>query len=207
MENIRKKVNLTITNIIIAINILVYVFCAVKAANIVDIPALVLYHFGANCKFGVILYHQYYRLFTCMFLHAGIIHLACNMYSLYFMGNLIEKIYGKIQFLIIYIISGIGCSILSLAFADSIITVSVGASGAIFGLFGAFLFFAIKERNRLQKSVINNIAFVIIINLVLGASSASIDNYGHIGGLITGILLSIIIYYINLNRLKRINNL
>lgn len=199
--------DLTITNIIIAINILVYVFCAIKAANIVDIPALILYYFGANCKIGVELYHQYYRLFTCMFLHAGIIHLACNMYSLYFMGNLIEKIYGKIQFLIIYIISGIGCSLLSLAFLDNMFTVSVGASGAIFGLFGAFLFFAIKERNRLSKAVINNIAFVIIINLVLGASSARIDNYGHIGGLVTGIILSVMVYYYNLRRMKRINNL
>lgn len=199
--------DLTITNIIIAINILVYVFCAIKAANIVDIPALILYYFGANCKIGVELYHQYYRLFTCMFLHAGIIHLACNMYSLYFMGNLIEKIYGKIQFLIIYIISGIGCSLLSLAFLDNMFTVSVGASGAIFGLFGAFLFFAIKERNRLSKAVINNIAFVIIINLVLGASSARIDNYGHIGGLVTGIILSVMVYYFNLRRMKRINNL
>lgn len=151
---------------------------------------LTLLNFGANLdiltKGG-----QYYRLFTCMFLHIGIMHLACNMYSLYIIGKEVEGLYGKIKFIIIYVLSGICGSILSMAFSHN--TVSAGASGAIFGLLGALLYFGYYYRTYLGATIKSSVLPVIIINLVIGFLNPAIDNAAHIGGLIAGILLSMLV--------------
>lgn len=149
-----------------------------------------LINFGANLdlltKGG-----EYYRLFTCMFLHIGIMHLLCNMYSLYIIGKEVESLYGKWKFLIIYTISGICGSILSLAFSPN--TVSAGASGAIFGLLGALLYFGYYYRTYLGATIKSSVLPVIIINLIIGFLSPGIDNAAHIGGLVAGILLSMML--------------
>lgn len=146
-----------------------------------------LINFGANydllTKNG-----EYYRLFTCMFLHIGIMHLLCNMYSLYIIGKEVENLFGKWKFLVIYILSGICGSILSLAFSNN--TISAGASGAIFGLLGALLYFGYYYRTYLGATIRSSIIPVIIINLIIGFLNPTIDNAGHIGGLIGGILVS-----------------
>ena len=146
-----------------------------------------LINFGANydvlTKSG-----EYYRLFTCMFLHIGIMHLICNMYSLYVIGKEVEGLFGKWKYLLIYLLSGICGSMLSLAFSYN--TVSAGASGAIFGLLGALLYFGYYYRTYLGAVMRSSIIPVILFNLVIGFLSSGIDNAAHIGGLVGGILIA-----------------
>lgn len=146
-----------------------------------------LINFGANydvlTKSG-----EYYRLFTCMFLHIGIMHLICNMYSLYVIGKEVEGLFGKWKYLLIYLLSGICGSMLSLAFSYNI--VSAGASGAIFGLLGALLYFGYYYRTYLGAVMRSSIIPVILFNLVIGFLSSGIDNAAHIGGLVGGILIA-----------------
>lgn len=149
-----------------------------------------LIKFGANydllTKSG-----EYYRLFTCMFLHIGIWHLLCNMYSLYIIGKEIENLYGKSKYLVIYVLSGLCGSILSLAFSHN--TISAGASGAIFGLLGALLYFGYYYRTYLGATIRSSIIPVIILNLIIGMLTPGISNSAHIGGLVGGILVSMMV--------------
>lgn len=149
-----------------------------------------LIKFGANydllTKSG-----EYYRLFTCMFLHIGIWHLLCNMYSLYIIGKEIENLYGKSKYLVIYVLSGLCGSILSIAFSHN--TISAGASGAIFGLLGALLYFGYYYRTYLGATIRSSIIPVIILNLIIGLLTPGISNSAHIGGLVGGILVSMMV--------------
>ena len=131
---------------------------------------------------------DYYRLVTSMFLHIGIWHLFVNMYSLYVLGKEVENTLGRRKYLIIYLLSGIAGSILSLAFNHNIIC--AGASGAIFGIMGAILYFGYYYRAYLGSTIINSILPVIILNLIIGFLDTGIDNAAHIGGLVGGILLT-----------------
>ena len=132
---------------------------------------------------------EYYRLFTSIFLHAGIIHLACNMYSLYVIGPQVESFYGKIKYLLIFILSGISGSLLSTALSGNN-TLGVGASGAIFGLLGSILYFGYHYRVYLGNVLKSQIIPLIILNLMIGFTFSGIDNFAHIGGLIGGIFAS-----------------
>jgi len=151
---------------------------------------LTLLAFGANLDL-LVESGQIYRLFTCIFLHIGIFHLVCNMYSLYVIGKEVESLYGKLKFLIIYILSGICGSILSLAFNAN--TISAGASGAIFGLLGAMLYFGYYYRTYLGASIKSSVLPVIILNLIIGFLNPGIDNSAHIGGLVAGIFSSMLV--------------
>ena len=131
---------------------------------------------------------QYYRLITGMFLHGSIIHLFLNCYSLYIVGSQIESFFGKIKYLIIYLFSGLTGSLLSITLSGS--TASIGASGAIFGLMGALLYFGFYYRVYLGNAVKTQIIPIIILNLFIGFTIPGIDNWGHIGGLIGGVLSS-----------------
>ena len=132
-------------------------------------------------------YHEYYRLITGTLLHGGIVHLLSNCYALYIIGKQIESFYGKGKMLIIYIFSGLCGSLLSISLSEY---ASVGASGAIFGLMGSPLYFGYYYRVYLGSTWKNIILLVIILNLVIGFLVPGIDYFGHIGGLIGGILIS-----------------
>ena len=151
---------------------------------------LTLLYFGANLD-SLVKAGDIYRLFTCMFLHIGIWHLICNMYSLNIIGKEIENLYGKVKYLIIFIGSGLCGSVLSIAFTHN--TVSAGASGAIFGLLGAMLYFGYYYRAYLGNSIKRAILPVIIFNLLIGFMSSGIDNACHIGGLVGGIFISMMV--------------
>ncbi|WP_129721248.1 rhomboid family intramembrane serine protease [Xylanivirga thermophila] len=128
---------------------------------------------------------QYWRLFTAMFLHIGLAHLFFNSYALYIYGPVVESLFGKAKFLILYIISGLMGSLFSYMFS---LYPAAGASGAIFGLMGALLYFK-KVRPDIYKRVFGPTLFVIIaVNLIYGIIQPGIDNWGHIGGLIGGVL-------------------
>lgn len=193
-ERETKKISLEgkskITFILIAINVVVFLITALVSGDFGDIDTSVLVYFGAKQN-ELIGAGQYYRLITAMFLHGGIIHIAFNMYALYSLGNLIENIYGKWKYLLIYFLAGILSTTTSYIFSPY---VSVGASGAIFGLFGAAVVFGLKERNRIGKNFLTEIATVIGMNIIIGLSSRNIDNFAHFGGLLGGIIISFLLY-------------
>ena len=132
---------------------------------------------------------QYYRLLTGIVLHGSLMHLFFNCYSLYVIGSQIESFLGKFKYLIIYIFAGLTGSLLSITMSGGV--ASVGASGAIFGLMGALLYFGYYYRVYLGNVVKSQIIPLIAINLLFGFFAEGIDNAAHIGGLIGGILITI----------------
>lgn len=141
--------------------------------------------FGAN--YGPLVKSgEIYRLVACMFLHAGFIHIGLNMYSLYVVGPRVEDFFGKWKYLLIYFMSGISASLLSIGLNGDV--VSVGASGAIFGLFGALVYFGYSYRGYIGTMIRSQIVPIVIYNLLMGFFIPGIDMWGHIGGLIGGIL-------------------
>lgn len=178
-----------ITYSIIAICILIFALTYILGNGSYDNDTLLF--FGANNPY-LVKNGEIYRLLTCVFLHIGIMHLFCNMYSLYIIGKEIENLYGKVKYLIIYLISGITGSILSIAFSGEGV-ISAGASGAIFGLLGSLLYFGYYYRTYLGVAIRSSVLPVIILNLIFGFLNPMIDNAGHIGGLIGGILVSMLV--------------
>lgn len=131
---------------------------------------------------------QYYRILTGIFLHGSILHLLFNCYALFVIGSQVENFMGKFKYLIIYLFSGICGSIFSMIFSSY---PSIGASGAIFGLMGALVYFGYHYRVYLGNVVKSQIIPLILLNLCIGFLSGGIDNFAHIGGLIGGSLISI----------------
>lgn len=179
------------TNIISLICILMYVIVGVYGNNFFNFDANVLAKFGAN-NILLVKNGEIYRLLICAFLHVGLIHLVVNMYSLRVIGPSVEGLIGKGKFVFIYLISAISASLMSLVFVDSNI-VSVGASGAIFGLMGALLYFGYHYRLYLNDAIKTQIIPVILFNLIIGFMMPGIDNGAHIGGLIGGYLATMAI--------------
>lgn len=146
------------------------------------------YLFGSH-GYSIATGGEWYRLITHMFLHGSIAHILCNMYSLYIIGGQIETFLGRAKFLFVFIISGIAGGLLSSALnlmqGNNIL--AVGASGAIFGLMGALLYFGYHYRTYLGEALKKQIIPVIFLNLALGFILTGIDNYAHIGGLVAGI--------------------
>ena len=162
-----------------------------------------LLKYGANLDV-LVKEGEYYRLFTCMFLHIGIMHLACNMYSLYVVGREVESLFGKIKYIIIYVLSGIFGSIMSIAFTHN--TISAGASGAIFGLLGALLYFGIHYRTYLGEAIKRSVIPIIVVNLLIGFFSEGIDLAAHIGGLVGGVLVAMMVGIPDKSKTKDIIN-
>jgi rhomboid protease GluP len=146
---------------------------------------------------------EYYRLLTSMFLHGGIIHFLANSYFLHYLGGFTEKILGSKKYLFVYFVSGLGSSILVFLLSNSN-TVTIGASGALFGILGSLLTLTFTRKHWFPPMVINNIRSITIINLVFTFLIVNISVYGHLGGLITGIVL---IYFVTPEKPYYLNNL
>ncbi len=191
VENVFAKKKPIITYCLIAINIILYLLISLVGENFFEFDPNVLYKYGALVNQGQMTsYVDYLRIVSSIFLHGGLLHLVFNMYSLYIIGPQLESFFGKVKYIIIYMISGICGNLLSMLFlADN--NVSVGASGAIFGLLGALLYFGYHYRVYLGGVIRSQIIPLIIINLLIGYLSSGINNIAHIGGLIGGILISI----------------
>ena len=136
---------------------------------------------------------ELWRIFTAMFLHAGWLHWAVNSWALYQLGTLYEVMFGSVRFAMIYFVSGAVASIASSLFVE---TASVGASGAVLGILGAFIFSIRRSpqwRNEpWTKGLISQLMFWAFLNLVLGFSVPHIDNTAHIAGMVTGLILGFI---------------
>ena len=190
-EDIFSKKTPIMTYIFMGICIILYILSGLYSANILELNATVLYKFGALVNFDMMGNNitQLYRLVTSVFLHGGLIHLICNMYSLYVLGPQLESFFGKVKYAIIFIGSGVIGNLLSMAFLQDTY-VSVGASGAIFGLLGALLYFGYHYRVYLSGVIKSQIIPLIVLNLIIGFVGTSINNLAHIGGLIGGVLVS-----------------
>ena len=179
MDKIFSSKKPIITYILIALCIIMFIVSGFGYKT----DTLVL--FGAN--YGPLVKHgEIYRLITCMFLHAGIVHLGLNMYSLFIVGPRLEDFFGKWKYLLIYLISGISASLLSIGLNGDV--VSVGASGAIFGLFGALLYFGYTYRGYIATIIRSQIVPIVLYNLLIGFFIPGIDMWGHVGGLIGGVI-------------------
>jgi len=189
MESVSKKNKYWITWSIILINLIMYVISSMLSGNPFVMNDNVLNILGAKNN-ELIIAGQYYRLITCMFLHGNLIHIASNMYSLYCVGYMVEEVYGRAKYIFIYFLSGVISSYASFLFSNA---ASVGASGAIFGVLGAVLVFSLRYKNKIGKGLFINIIAVIALNVFIGLSMTNIDNFAHMGGLISGIIISAII--------------
>ncbi|MTD41366.1 rhomboid family intramembrane serine protease [Erwinia sp. CPCC 100877] len=150
----------------------------------------VLVNWGAMSRREILYFHEYWRLFTPMFLHIGWLHFALNMVTLYFVGAQVESIYGHWRYLLIYLLSGISGNILSFTFGSPT-SISAGASTALFGLFGVFIILGRHFRNNPAISfMVQRYATFIGINLIFNLFSSSVDIMGHIGGLAGGLLIA-----------------
>src|SRR5262245_25026515 len=163
---------------------------------------LTLIAFGAKLNL-LIDEGQWFRFVTPIFIHIGLLHIASNSYALWIIGPLVERLYGSARFLMIYLLSGVaggagGYLWVEMQFKPDV--PSAGASGAIFGLFGLLAVFGFKYRTELppnfRKAIRSGIVPVILINLFIGVSIPFIDNAAHIGGLIAGGLLALVIPYL-----------
>ena len=180
-EKIFSKKKLFVTYILMGLCFLMYIVTLIMGSS--NVTYLIL---GANYA-PLVKNGEIFRLITYAFLHGSIIHLVVNMYSLFIVGRQIENNFGKVRLLIIYFISALSGGLLSALFSDGI---SIGASGAIFGLLGALLYFGLHFRLYLTDALISKIIPIIILNLLIGFTVTGIDNACHIGGLIGGFLAS-----------------
>lgn len=136
-------------------------------------------------------FHEYYRIFTAMFLHMGIDHISGNMLSLLMIGAPLERAVGHGPYLVIYLVSGICGNLTSAMYSEYINSnsISVGASGAVFGVMGAVLFMVLYTRGRMEGMSFTQIVIIVFINLYYGLTTEGIDNSAHIGGLLSGFVL------------------
>ena len=180
-----------ITPILIDLNILMFIFMVLAGLGFLSFSSEDLISWGANYK-PLTTDGEWWRLLTSTFLHGGIMHLFANMYGLLFVGIFLEPRIGKVKFAIIYIIAGVLASISSLWWHDS--TVSVGASGAIFGLYGLFLALMLTKvyPKEFSKALLLGTLIFIGFNLIMGLTGG-IDNAAHIGGLVSGFVIGIFI--------------
>lgn len=179
---------------LIGINVLVYLACAVLSRNFVEPYSLdnPIYFRGVEAGFFILLNHEYWRLLTAMFLHVNLVHIGLNMLSLYFIGPFAESVYGRWRFLLIYFATGLAGSILVLLLAAPDVA-ELGASGAIFGVFGALGTFFWQKRYALGPGAITNWLFWLILNLGFTFYNPGISVSGHIGGLTMGLLLGLLL--------------
>jgi rhomboid protease GluP len=170
-------------------NIGVFIWLAALNGDAMDMSGELLFDHGSNN--GVLVAQgEWWRLVTCMFLHGGLVHVAVNMWSLWALGPFVEALFGSAAMLAIYMLAGIGGSIASCLWHP--LGNSVGASGAIFGLFGAIIAFFLSHRRSMPSAVFWNsmarFALLLAINGYLGLRMPNIDNAGHVGGLLFGIV-------------------
>ncbi|QGS68867.1 rhomboid family intramembrane serine protease [Oceanobacillus sp. 143] len=150
-----------------------------------------LIEFGAKYNPAILENNEWWRIISATFLHIGFLHLIMNMLAVYYLGTVVERIYGRFRFLFIYFLAGIGGGLASLSFT---VNISAGASGAIFGLFGALLFFGLIYKQIFLQTMGYNILFILGINLIFGLFIQQIDMAAHLGGLATGFIASAIVY-------------
>lgn len=190
-ENINKKKPIVVATLIIT-NIVIYTILEFIGDTT---DAIFMLKHGAVYPDNIMA-GEYWRLLTATFMHFGARHLFNNMLLLGCAGVILEEALGHLKFALLYLIAGAGGSTLSyLQMCNSgDYAVSAGASGAIFGIIGALLWIVIRHKGRYETLTQKGLIFMIALSLYYGVENGEIDNWGHIGGLIAGFIISIILY-------------
>lgn len=172
---------------LVLINVVVFLICSVTGSRLYAVGGLSVWEVVMNNEFG--------RILWAMFLHSDIEHLFNNMVILFFMGAMIEKEMGHLSFSILYFLSGIGGNLMSLLYkiVSNDWAMSIGASGAVFGLDGVLLAMVLFSGRKMSTVTPARVVLMIILSLYNGFTGAYIDNAAHIGGLITGFLAGIVV--------------
>ncbi|MBY7143372.1 rhomboid family intramembrane serine protease [Virgibacillus sp. NKC19-3] len=177
-----------LTYLLLGINIILFfIFESTGSSTSIDH----LIEFGAKYNPAIVEEGQWWRIISSMFLHIGFLHLLMNMLAVYYLGTLVERMYGSWRFFVIYFLAGIAGGLASFAFSTN---VSAGASGALFGLFGAILFFGCIHKKLFFQTMGSGVLLLIGINIVFGFTISQIDMGAHLGGLIGGFIASAIIH-------------
>ncbi|MGO4772366.1 rhomboid family intramembrane serine protease [Flavobacterium sp. W22_SRS_FK3] len=176
-----------ITPILININLIVFIIMVFAGFGFISFKGKDLLEIGANFK-PLVADGQWWRLLTSVFLHGGLMHLISNMFGLYIVGLFVEPIVGKTKYFLIYLSTGILASLSSIGWHEA--TVSVGASGAIFGLYGIFIALLLFKvfPPQLSKAFLSFSLIFVGYNLLMGLMGG-IDNAAHIGGLLSGFII------------------
>jgi membrane associated rhomboid family serine protease/Flp pilus assembly protein TadD len=191
---VRRDSSITLTHILFGVNVAVFLAMALASGTVMDFPGQVMVRFGAN--FGPFtLSGQWWRLLTYMFLHGGLMHIAFNMWCLWNLGALCESLYGRWTYAAIYLITGFAGGLASVGWNPG--TLSVGASGAIFGLAGALIAsFYLGEFSMPRVAIqgtLRSLLFFVGFNVLFGSMISGIDNACHAGGLVSGLILGALI--------------
>lgn len=179
---------------LILINVLVFI--AVELTGTSQNAWHVL-DYGAAYTPYIVQNGEVYRLFTSMFLHFGIEHLVNNMLVLFVLGSRLEQVIGKLRFLFIYLAGGIAGNIFSLILElrNQDFSVSAGASGAVFAVMGAMIYVVIRNKGWLGDLSMRQILVMAAFSLYFGFTSSGVDNAAHIGGMIAGFVLAVLIWH------------
>jgi len=180
-----------LTIALIAANVVVFILMVINGVSFMDPAADSLLPWGAD--FGPLTTHgQWWRLLTAAFVHIGVIHLAMNMYILLSIGVFTERLFGRVGFLVLYLLAGIGGNLASLAWQPSI--VAAGASGAVFGLYGGLFGYLLRQRHEIPAervtALAKNAGIFLAYNVVYGMAKSEVDMAAHIGGFVTGFLVA-----------------
>jgi rhomboid protease GluP len=183
-----------VTPVLIALNAAMFIVMLLAGANFVRPDSELLIRLGSN--YGPLTWGgEWWRLLSSTFLHAGIVHIALNMFALYQGGVWVERLYGSARFALLYLLSGLAGSVASVWWEPA--RNSVGASGAIFGVYGALLVFFALRRADFPASLVKSIGSSALLfcgySLAVGAAHPSIDNTAHIGGLLGGIVSGLLL--------------
>lgn len=180
---------------LIAANVLVWLLMLGEGSMLTTTPVPTLLDWGGNAA-SEVQKGQWWRMASAMFVHGGLVHLAANMFGLYAAGTLVERIYGAAPFALLYCGAGLAGSALSLHFAAQS-AVSVGASGAVFGVAGALMVAVAQHRRALphffRAQMLGGVGFYVVYSLMQGFGTQGIDNAAHVGGLLGGALVAAVL--------------
>src|SRR2546425_12962201 len=181
----------TYTYVFFGLNIVVFLLMALAGGSGNE-ATLMAFGVKSNAEINQ---GQVWRLVTPIFIHIGLLHLFFNSYALWIVGPQVEKLYGSTRFVILYVVTGVAGVFGSYFYHPQ--SISAGASGAIFGLFGVLLVFGIRYRRSIppffKRAVGTGVLPVIVINLIIGFTIPAIDNSAHIGGLLAGAAVGAIV--------------
>lgn len=190
MEELKKQ---PVTVFLILVNVLV--FFTVELTGGSD-DTMHMFRCGAAYT-PAVLQGEYYRIFTSMFLHFGPQHLGNNMLVLFVLGGRLERTVGKLKYLLIYLLGGMGGNLLSifLELNNGDFAVSAGASGAVFAVMGAMIYAVIRGRGHIEDLSARQVVIMAVFSLYFGFASEGVDNAAHVGGLICGFIMAVLLYH------------
>jgi len=185
---------ITPVNMIFAmINVAVYVILEILGDTT---DAMFMYDHGAMYPYAVLLEEQWYRMLTSSFIHFGLAHLVNNLILLICLGSYLERRYGKVRYVILYLVSALGSSLVSMGHMlyTQDMAVSGGASGVVFGMVGALLFLVLQNRGRFEDLSLRRFLLMMALALYNGFATSGVDNAAHVGGLIVGFAVGAVFF-------------